>query len=326
MKYCNNVLDLIGNTPLVKISKLTNGIKAQVFAKLELHNPGGSVKDRIGLAMIEKAERDGILKPDSTIVEATSGNTGIGIALAAAVKGYKTIIVVTDKTSAEKRNYLKALGAEVIVVPKSALPDSEDYYLNKAKSIAEATPNSFFASQYTNPANPEIHYLTTGPEIWDATDGKITHFVAGIGTGGTITGTAKFLKEKNPNIKIIAADPLGSIAKVYKQTRNTPAATPYLIEGIGLDVIPEIVNFDLIDEIIEVKDIDSIRMCHLLSRLEGIFCGASSGTIAKVAIDTAKTLDEKSVLVFMVCDTGERYLTKYYNQDWLKTNFPDDEI
>lgn len=326
MKYYNNVLELIGKTPLVKISKLTNNVKAQVFAKLESLNPGGSVKDRIGLAMIEKAEREGILKPGSTIVEATSGNTGIGLALAAAVKGYKVIIVVTDKTSLEKRNYLQALGAEVVVVPKAAAPDSEDYYLNKARLIADTIPNSFFASQYTNLANPEIHYFTTGPEIWEATEGKITHFVAGIGTGGTITGTAKFLKEKNPAVKVIAADPYGSVAKAYKQTGKIPTANPYLVEGIGLDVIPEIVDFNLIDEIIEVKDIDSIRMCRLLSRVEGIFCGASSGTIAKVAIDIAHNLDENDVVVFMVCDTGERYLTKYHNQEWLKINFPDDEI
>lgn len=326
MKYYNSVLDLIGKTPLVKISKLTNGIKAKVFAKLESFNPGGSVKDRIGLAIIEKAERDGILKTGSTIVEATSGNTGIGLALAATLKGYKTIIVVTDKTSLEKRNYLKALGAEVIVVPKTASTDSDEYYINKAKTIAASIPDSFFASQYTNPANPEVHYLTTGPEIWEATDGNITHFIAGIGTGGTITGVAKFLKEKNSNIKVIAADPVGSIAKVYKQTHNLHPSSSYLVEGIGLDVIPEIVNFDLIDEIVEVEDIDSIRMCRLLSQKEGIFCGASSGTIAKVAIDIATNLDENSIVVFMVCDTGERYLTKYHNEEWLKSHLPNYEI
>jgi cystathionine beta-synthase len=320
MKYNNSILELIGNTPLIKLNKLTKGFKASVFAKMESLNPGGSVKDRIGLSMIETAEQDGKLKPGGTIVEATSGNTGIGLALTAAVKGYKSIIVVTDKVSLEKRNYLKALGAEVIVVPKAAKHDSPDYYMNKAQTIANETPNSFFTAQYTNPANPEIHYKTTGPEIWDATDGKITHFVAGLGTGGTITGTAKFLKEKNPEVKVIAADPIGSIGKVYKEKGETPEVKPYLVEGIGLDIIPEIMDFQYIDEVIEVSDKDSIALCHELTKNEGIFCGASTGTYVKVALDIAKNLDENGVVVFIVCDIGERYLSKFHNEEWLKQN------
>lgn len=320
MKYFNNVLELIGNTPLVRLNVLTKGIKASVFGKMENFNPGGSVKDRIGLAMIETAEKEEKLKPGGTIIEATSGNTGIGLALAAAVKGYKSVIVVTDKVSLEKRNYLKALGAEVIVVPKSTPSDSPEYYINKAQAIAEETPNSFYAGQYINYANPDIHYKTTGPEIWEATEGRITHFVAGLGTGGTITGTGRYLKEKNPNIKVIAADVIGSIAKQYKENGKIGKVTPYLVEGIGLDIIPEIMSFDVIDEVIEVSDKDSIDMCRELTRNEGIFCGASTGTYAKVALDIAKDLDESGVVVFIVCDTGERYLSKFHNEEWLKQN------
>jgi len=320
MKYYNNILELIGNTPLVKLNKLTAGFKSTVFGKIESLNPGGSVKDRIGKAMIEAAEKEGLIKPGGTIIEATSGNTGIGLALTAAVKGYKSIIVVTDKVSTEKQNYLKALGAEVIVVPKSAKHDSPEYYINKAKSIAAETPNSFYTGQYTNVMNPGIHYLTTGPEIWEATDGKITHFVAGLGTGGTITGTAKYLKEKNPNIKVIAADPYGSVGKSYLERGEISEVQPYLIEGIGLDIIPDILDFQYIDEVINVSDEDSINLCRRLTREEGIFCGASTGTFAKVALDVAKNLDESGVVVFIVCDTGERYLSKYHNEEWLEKN------
>ena len=320
MKFNNNILELIGNTPLIKLNKLTQGFKAPVFAKMESLNPGGSVKDRIGLSMIETAEREGKLKPGGTIIEATSGNTGIGLALAAAVKGYKSIIVVTDKVSIEKRNYLKALGAEIIVVPKAAKHDSPDYYMNRAQTIANETPNSFFTAQYTNPANPGIHYRTTGPEIWEATDGKITHFIAGLGTAGTITGTARYLKEKNPKIKVIGADPVGSIGKIYKEKGLTPDAEPYLIEGIGLDIIPEIMDINLIDEIIEVNDKDSIDTCHALTREEGLFCGASSGTLAYAALNIAKNLNEDGVVVFILCDIGERYLSKFHNEDWLRQN------
>jgi len=320
MRYYNNVLELVGNTPLVRLNKLTKGFKATVLAKMESYNPGGSVKDRIGKLMVENAEKEGKLKPGGTIIEATSGNTGIGLVLAAAVKGYKSIIVVTDKVSQEKRNYLKAFGAEVVVVPKNVGHDHPDYYMNKAQTIADATPNSFYMEQYTNPSNPLAHYLTTGPEIWDATEGKITHFVAGLGTGGTITGTAKYLKEKNPDIKVIASDPFGSIAKLYKDKGVTGETFPYLVEGIGLDIIPDIMDFSLIDEVIEVNDTDSIMTCKALTKEEGIFCGASSGTLAHTALAVARNLDENGVVVFIVCDTGERYLSKYHNNEWLIQN------
>ncbi len=320
MKYYNSILELVGNTPLIKLNKLTEGIKATVLGKMESLNPGGSVKDRIGKLMVENAEKEGKLKPGGTIIEATSGNTGIGLVLAAANKGYKSIIVVTDKVSQEKRNYLKAFGAEVVVVPKNAGHDHPDYYMNKAQSIADATPNSLYIAQYTNESNPLAHYLTTGPEIWEATEGKITHFIAGLGTGGTITGTAKYLKEKNPGIKIIAADPIGSIAKLYKEKGQTGESKPYLVEGIGLDMIPEIMDFKLIDEVVEVSDKDSIDTCKALTKEEGIFCGASTGTLAYTALSVARNLDSNGVVVFIVCDTGERYLSKFHNDDWLKQN------
>jgi len=320
LEFKNNILEQIGNTPLIKINKINKGLKPQIFAKLESANPGGSVKDRIGNSMIIDAEEKGELKPGGTIVEATSGNTGIGLAITAAVKGYKSIFVVTDKVSAEKINYLKAFGAEVIVVSNMVEPDDPDYYINVAKRIHKETPNSIFAYQYSNPANPEIHYKTTGPEIWRQTEGKITHFVSSIGTGGTISGVGKFLKEKNPNIKVIGADPFGSIFKHYKETEEVIKGTPYLVEGIGQDCIPENVYFQYIDKIINVSDKISFSAAKRITREEGIFCGGSTGTIVHVALDIAKDLTEDDVIVFIVCDTGERYLSKGHNIEWLKIN------
>ncbi len=318
MKYYNNVLELIGNTPLVKLNKLTKGMKATVFAKLESLNPGGSVKDRIGLSMIEAAEREGKLKPGGTIIEATSGNTGIGLALVASLKGYKTIFVMTEKASKEKGNYLKALGAEVVIQPMTAKFGEPEHYVSVARKLSEEIPNSFFPYQYSNPANPEAHYKTTGPEIWNDTDGRITHFVSGVGTGGTVTGAGKYLKEKLSNIKVIGADPYGSIFKVVKETGTTPEPIPYLIEGIGQDVMPDNVKLEYIDEIINVNDKDAVEMCRLLSKEEGIFCGGSTGTIAYAALEVAKKADENAIIVFIVCDTGERYLSKYHSDEWLR--------
>ncbi len=319
MKYKNSILDLIGNTPLIKLSKINKGLKPQIFAKLESANPGGSVKDRIGYNMIVDAEKKGILIPGGCIVEATSGNTGIGIALTAAVKDYKCIFVCTEKVSSEKINYLKALGSEVIVVPNTYEPDHPDYYVNVAKRISKET-GAFFAYQYSNPSNPEMHYRTTGPEIWDQTEGKITHFISSIGTGGTISGAGKFLKEKNPNIQVIGADPLGSIFKHYKETGEIIKGTPYLVEGIGQDCLPENVHFQYIDKIINISDKESFAAARRLTKEEGIFCGGSTGTIVHVALETAKDLSENDVIVFIVCDTGERYLSKGHNVEWLKDN------
>nr|HMN25364.1 pyridoxal-phosphate dependent enzyme [Ignavibacteriaceae bacterium] len=277
-------------------------------------------KDRIGYAMIADAEKNGQLKPGGTIIEATSGNTGIGLALSAAVKGYKTIFVVTDKVSDEKINYLKALGSEVIVVSNSVDPDHPEYYVNVAKRLNKEIVNSFFAYQYSNPSNPEIHYKTTGPEIWDQTDGKITHFISSIGTGGTISGTGRYLKEKNPDIKVIAADPLGSIFKHYKEKGELIKGTPYLVEGIGQDCLPKNVHFQYIDKIINISDKESFAAARRLTKEEGIFCGGSTGTIVHVALEVAKECSENDVIVFIVCDTGERYLSKVHNVEWLKQN------
>ncbi len=318
MKFKNNILGAIGNTPLIKLNKVNRGLKPQIFAKLESANPGGSVKDRIGVSMLEDAESSGKIKPGSTIIEATSGNTGIGLALACAVKGYKSIFVVTDKVSSEKINYLKALGGDVIVVSNAVGHDHPDYYITVARKINDETPNSIFMYQYSNPANPEIHYKTTGPEIWEQTDGKITHFVAGIGTGGTISGVGRFLKGKNPDIQIIGADPNGSILREFKEKGSMAKGNPYLVEGIGQDCLPKNVQFEYIDKIFNISDMDSFNFARMLSREEGIFCGGSTGTILGITLEIAKDLDENAVIVFVVCDTGERYLTKFHSDEWLK--------
>jgi cystathionine beta-synthase len=320
MKFYNDVLSLIGNTPLVKINNLADrhGIKAQMFAKMENLNPGFSVKDRIGISMIEAAEKEGLLKKGGTIIEATSGNTGIGLALAAAVKGYKCVFVLTEKASVEKSRYLKSLGADVVICPAAAKPGTPDHYVETAKRIASEMPNSFYPDQYNHPANPAAHYRTTGPEIWSDTDGKITHFVSSIGTGGTISGTGRYLKEKNPEIKIIGADPYGSIFKTYKESGRVPEATPYLVEGIGQNLPVGNADMKAIDEIINITDRESFEMARQLSRVEGIFCGGSTGTIFAAALKVARELDENGLIVFIVCDTGEHYLTKFHSDEWMK--------
>ncbi|HEX8072857.1 MAG TPA: pyridoxal-phosphate dependent enzyme [Pyrinomonadaceae bacterium] len=318
MDYKENVLALVGHTPLVRLNRLTEGIKATVLAKMESLNPGYSVKDRIGVAMIAAAEREGLLKPGGTIVEATSGNTGIGLALAAAVKGYRCIFVMTDKASIEKARYLKALGADVVVCPVSAKPGTPDHYVSTAQRIARETPNSFYPNQYAHPANPDAHYRTTGPELWAQTEGRITHFVAGIGTGGTISGTGRFLKEQNPGIRIIGADPYGSVFKTYKETGRTGEAAPYLVEGIGQELIPENAHLKYVDEIVNITDRESFEMSRQLGRQEGIFCGGSTGTNLAAALKVARNLDESGLVVFIVCDTGEHYLSKHHSDEWLK--------
>ena len=320
MKFYNDIIGLIGNTPLVRINNITkqHNIRAQVFAKMESLNPGYSVKDRIGISMIDWAEREGVLKKGGTIIEATSGNTGIGLALVAAVRGYKCIFILTEKASVEKVRYLKGLGADIVICPAAAKPGTPDHYVATAKRIAAETPNSFYPDQYNHPENPAAHYRTTGPEIWADTEGKITHFVASIGTGGTISGTGRYLKEKNQNIKVIGADPYGSIFKTYKESGHVPEATPYLVEGIGQNLPVGNADLNIIDEIINITDRDSFDLARQLGRREGIFCGGSTGTIFAATLKVAKDLDESAVVVFIVCDTGEHYLSKFHSDEWMK--------
>jgi len=318
MNVYTSVLELVGKTPLVKLHTITVGIEASVYVKLESSNPGGSVKDRIGIAMIEAAERDGTLKPGSLIVEPTSGNTGIGLALAAKLKGYNCLFVMTDKASAERVRYLKALGADVLIVSSAAQQSSPEYYWNTAKRLSEELPNAVMLNQYDNPANPAIHEQTTGPEIWNDTDGAVTHFIAGIGTGGTITGTARYLKQQNPNITVIAADPVGSCIKTFKETGRLVEALPYLVEGVGQERIPLNLDINLIDEIMNVTDKESFMTARALARKEGIFCGGSSGMNVAAALKLAKGLPKEAVVVAIICDTGERYLTKHHSDEWLQ--------
>ena len=314
-----NMGEIIGNTPLVKINNVATS-NAQIFAKLEYLNPGGSIKDRIGKSMIEDAEKNGFIKPGATIIEATSGNTGIGLVLASLNKGYKYMFVMPDKMSKEKQDLLRAFGAEVVIVPTSVGPEDPLHYNNKAKSLAEEIPNAFLINQFYNQANPKAHYEGTGPEIWEQTEGKITHFVCGMGTGGTMSGTARYLKEKNPNIKVIGADPVGSIIKTYLETGKITEGKSYKIEGIGEDQIPETLHIQHLDEVHNVSDKDAFNFARRLASEEGIFAGGSAGCIGKIACEISENLSESDVVVFMVPDHGDRYLSKIYNDEWMKEN------
>ncbi|KAA3619684.1 MAG: cystathionine beta-synthase [Calditrichaeota bacterium] len=315
-----SILEAIGSTPLIQLTKVTGDIKARVLAKLELFNPGGSVKDRIAQNMIEAAEKDGSLKKGGTIVEATSGNTGAGLAIFAAVKGYKAIFTMSDKMSNEKIRLLKAYGAEVIVCPTAVPADSPESYYSVAKKIVQETPNSILANQYFNPKNPEAHYLSTGPELWQQTGGKIDYFVAGIGTGGTISGTAKYLKEKNPDIKIIGADPEGSILKEYFYTKKIIKDHPYKVEGVGEDILPGTLDFSIIDEVISKNDKQCFQAARKLARLEGVLAGGSAGLALAVALDVAARIPKDKTVVVLLPDAGERYLSKFYNDEWMREN------
>ncbi|MFM7157760.1 MAG: cysteine synthase [Bacteroidota bacterium] len=318
MNVHSSVLGLIGKTPLVKLNTIAADIPATIYVKLESRNPGGSVKDRIGIAMLEAAERDGLIKPGGLIIEPTSGNTGIGLALAATLKGYKCLFVMTDKASQERVRYLKALGADVLIVSSAAKASSPEYYFNTAQRLAQEIPNAVMLNQYDFYANPAIHEATTGPEIWSDTDGTVTHFIAGIGTGGTITGTARYLKQQNPQLKVIAADPVGSCIKTFKETGRVVEALPYLVEGVGQERIPGNLDITLIDDVMNINDKESFNTARRLAREEGIFCGGSSGMNVAAALKLGKTLTKNDVIVAIICDTGERYLTKHHSDEWLK--------
>jgi cystathionine beta-synthase len=321
LKVFDSVLETIGGTPLIRLSRVGAGIRTPIYGKAEYANPGASVKDRIGLAIIEDAERRGELKPGGTIVEGTSGNTGVGLAIAASLKGYRCIFTMPDKMSQEKVRLLKAYGAEVVITPTAVPPDHPDNYVMKAKHIVKETPGAVLANQFYNPINPEAHYATTGPEIWEQTEGRVTHLVAGAGTGGTISGAGKYLKEKNPKVRVIAADPIGSLYTHYHRSRTMGEGHPYKVEGIGGDKIPTTLWFDYVDEFRQVPDRTSFSLARRLAREEGILAGGSTGTNLYIALEVAREVDNPAALVVTIlCDTGERYLSKVFNDEWMQEN------
>jgi cystathionine beta-synthase len=321
MKYLNSIIETIGNTPLIKLNSVNKGISGTILVKVEYFNPGNSMKDRMALKMIEDAEKDGRLKPGGTIIEGTSGNTGMGLALGAIAKGYKCIFTLADKQSKEKIDILKAMGAEVIVCPTNVEPDDPRSYYSVAKKLNEEIENSFYPNQYDNLSNAVAHYETTGPEIWRDTEGKITHYAAGVGTGGSMCGTAKYLKEQNPDIISVGIDSYGSVFKKYKETGefDEKEIYPYLTEGIGEDILPKNVDFSLIDHFVKVTDKDGAIMTRRLAREEGLFIGWSCGSAVAGALEYAKdNLKEDDVMVIILPDHGTRYLGKIYNDDWMK--------
>ena len=315
---CNSILDAIGHTPLVRLNRLTRDIKPEVYVKVDYMNPGGSVKDRIGLTMINDAERKGLLKPGGTIIEGTSGNTGMGLALVAAVRGYKMVFTITDKQSKEKIDLLKALGAEVIVCPTAVEPDDPRSYYSVAKKLAREIPNSFYPNQYENQMNPEAHYHTTGPEIWADTEGKITHFVCGMGTGGTISGVGRYLKGKKPSVKVVGVDPIGSLYFEFVKTGKVGKALTYVVEGIGEDIFPSTMDFKYLDDVMQVTDQECFVWARRLVKQEGIFTGGSGGGCAYAALRLAETLTQDDVVVAFLPDTGMRYLSKVFNDEWMR--------
>src|SRR3982751_2728044 len=319
-KYCENVLEAIGNTPLIKLHKVVDGVKATVFAKVETFNPGNSIKDRMAVKMIEDAEKDGRLKPGGTIIEGTSGNTGMGLAIAAVVKGYKCVFTTTDKQSKEKVDALRAFGAEVIVCPTDVDPEDPRSYYSVSSRLVEETQNSWKANQYDNLSNAQAHYETTGPEIWEQTEGKVNHLVVGVGTGGTICGAGRYLKERNPNIKVWGIDTYGSVFKKYKETGvfDKEEIHPYVTEGIGEDFLPRNVDFSLIDHFEKVTDKDAALMTREVALKEGIFAGNSTGSAIAGVLQLKDMFKEGDVVVVIFPDHGTRYLGKMYNDDWLR--------
>jgi cystathionine beta-synthase len=321
-KIYDTILETIGQTPLVRLHSVTRGLKVDLLAKVEFFNPGGSVKDRIALGIIEEAEKSGRLKPGGTVVEATSGNTGAGLAIVAALKGYKTIFVMPDKMSQEKVQLLRAYGARVVITPTAVEADDPRSYYSVARKLVEETPNCILANQYYNPENPRSHYLTTGPEIWAQTAGKIDIFVAGMGTGGTITGVGRYLKEKNPNIQIVGVDPIGSILYDLHQGKKDVVAESYKVEGIGEDILPGTLDLSIVDEVVRVTDKESFLMTRRLVREEGIFCGGSCGSAVAGALHYIRNheLEPDQTVVVILPDSGSRYLSKIFNDDWMREN------
>ena len=315
---CENILQAIGRTPLIKLNRIAKGIRAAVYVKADFLNPGGSVKDRIAIRMIEDAEARGLLKPGGTIIEGTSGNTGFGLALVAAVKGYKVIFTINDKQSQEKMDALRALGAEVIVCPTAVEPDDPRSYYSVAKKLAQEIPNSHYPDQYANSQNPQAHYLMTGPEIWEDSGGKITHFVAGMGTGGTLTGVGRYLKEKNPAIQVIGVDPVGSLYYEFFKKGTVGKAHPYVVEGIGEDFFPTTMDLTILNDVFQVTDGECFVWARKLARMEGIFAGGSSGGALSVALQVARRLPAEAMVVALLPDSGDRYLSKVYNDDWMR--------
>jgi cystathionine beta-synthase len=322
----DNIVGTIGNTPLVRLKKLTASVRCTVVAKVEYFNPGGSVKDRIAVSMIEAAEQSGDLRPGGTIIEGTSGNTGAALALAAVVRGYRCIFTTTDKQSQEKLDVLRALGAEVIVCPTNVAPTDPKSYYSVARRLAQEIPNAVYLNQYDNPANTQAHYMSTGPEIWSQTDGRVTHFIAGAGTGGTVSGTARYLKEQNPDIKIIGVDPYGSVYYKYFHTGvfDENEICPYLTEGVGEDILAKNMDFELIDDYVRVTDRESMQMTRRLSHDEGLFCGQSSGMALAGAIQWmeahSEELADEDLVVVLLPDSGFRYLSKTYNDNWMRNH------
>jgi cystathionine beta-synthase len=323
----NSILEVIGNTPLVRLNHVAKDVPAPVYVKADYLNPGGSVKDRIAVAMINDAESKGLLRPGGTIVEGTSGNTGVGLALVAAVRGYKIVFTITDKQSREKIDLLKAFGAEVIVCPTAVEPEDPRSYYSVAKKLAREIPNSFYPNQYENQSNPDAHYWTTGPEIWRDSEGKVTHFVCGIGTGGTATGVGRFLKEQNSNVQVIGVDPIGSLFYEYAKTGQVGKAHTYTVEGIGEDILPGTLDFSVLDDVLQVNDEECFLWARRLAKREGIFAGGSGGGCISAALRVAKGCKPTDFVVAFLPDSGSRYLSKIFNDGWMREHgFADAEV